>query len=43
MNNTDAQKNEIALHKNIVKVYAHVLCVFVFQRILKKVQRGCII
>lgn len=36
MKNTEAQRNEIALHKNIVKVYAHALCILVFQRVLKK-------
>lgn len=36
MKNTEAQRNEIALHKNIVKIYARALCVFVFQKILKK-------
>lgn len=43
MKNTEAQRNETGLQKNFVKVYAHALFVFVFQRTLKKeVQRGCI-
>lgn len=35
MKNTEPQKAETALHKNIVRVYAHDLCVFIFQTILK--------
>lgn len=39
---TEPQRNEIALHKKIVKVYVHALCVLIFQRILKKVHICCV-